>query len=174
MAIESVQSYVFTPNEIITLGIAAYAAIISTFVLGWDAYKWLASGPKIDISASTGMKIMGGVVEDPKTYISVTAYNVGDRPTTITNLGGMYFKSWWRAYITRRKPDEAFIIPQPSQAQIVPYRFDVGDQWIGMAEQTEDIIQKAKNGYLFLILYTSNSGRGHWVRVKVKDKNDEE
>jgi len=50
----------------------------------------------------------------------------------------------------------------------------VGDQWIGMADQTEDIIQKAKDGYLFLILYTSSSGRGHWVRVKVKDKNNEE
>jgi hypothetical protein len=174
MAIETATSYAFTPNELITLGIAAYAAIISTFVLGWDAYKWLASGAKIDLSASTGMKIIGGPVEDPKTYISVTAYNVGDRPTTITNLGGMYFASWWRAYVTRRKPNEAFIISQPSQAQVIPYRFDVGDQWIGMADQTEDIIQKAKNGYLFLILYTSSSGSGHWVRVKVKDKKNGE
>lgn len=174
MEIELAQTYTFTPNELLTLGIAAYAAIISTFVLGWDAYKWLASGAKIDLSASTGMKIIGGAVKDPKTYISVTAYNVGDRPTTITNLGGMYFDSWWRAYITRRKPKEAFIISEPSQAQRIPYRFDVGDQWIGMTKQTEDIVDKAKNGYLFLILYTSGGGRGHWVRVKVQDKNNEE
>lgn len=173
MAIEPAQHYVFNPNEIMTLGIAAYAAVISTFVLGWDAYKWLASGAKIDIYASTGMKIIGGGIEDPKTYITVTAFNVGDRPTTITNLGGMYFDSWWRAYITRRKPNEAFIISQPSQAQRIPYRFDVGDQWIGMADQTEDIVEKAKNGYLFLILYTSNGGRGHWTRVKIQDKNNE-
>ncbi len=174
MAIESVQPDMFTPNELLTLGIAAYAAIISTFVLGWDAYKWLASGAKIDLSASPGMKLIGGAVEDPKTYITVTAYNVGDRPTTITNLGGMYFESWWRAYITRKKPSEAFIISEPSQAQRIPYRFDVGDQWIGMAEQTDDIVQKAKNGYLYLILYTSGGGRGHWVRVKIRDKDNEE
>jgi len=170
MSIELTQSYIFSPNELLTLGIAAYAAVISTFVLGWDAYKWLASGAKIDLSASAGMKIMGGAVEDPKTYISVTAYNVGDRPTTITNLGGMFFDSWWHAYITRRKPKEAFIITEPSQAQRIPYRFDVGDQWIGMAEQTEDITKKAKNGYLFFILYTSGGGRGHWIRIKISDE----
>ncbi|MCH8263318.1 MAG: hypothetical protein IIA77_09815 [Proteobacteria bacterium] len=174
MDIESAHSYVFNPNDFWILGIAAYAAIISTFVLGWDAYKWLASGAKIDLSASTGMTIIGGGVKDPKTYVSITAYNVGDRATTITNLGGMYFDSWWRAYVTRRNPNKAFIITEPSQAQRIPYRFDVGDQWIGMAVQTEDIVQKAKSGYLFFILYTAGGGRGHWVRVKIRDENNQE
>ena len=174
MSFESVQTSNLNPNDLWTIGIAAYAAIISTFVLGWDAYKWLASGAKIDISASTGMKVVGGVAEDPNTYVSVTAYNVGDRPTTITNLGGMYFDSWWRAYITRRKPKEAFIITTPSQAQPIPFRFEVGAQWLGMAIQTDDIEQKAKNGYLFLILYTADSGRGHRARVTInEDKNSE-
>lgn len=166
----SAASYAFNPNELWTLGIAAYAAAVSTFVLGWDAYKWLASGAKIDLSASTGMKILGGAVPDPKTYISVTAWNIGDRPTTITNLGGMYFESWWRAYVIRRRPKEAFIISQPSQAQRIPYRFEVGDQWIGLADQTDDIVQKAKDGYLFLILYTAGGGCGHRVRVKIREK----
>src|SRR5258706_14284729 len=117
----TIAPYAFSSNELWTLGIAAYAAVVSTFVLGWDAYKWLVSGPKIDVSASPNMKMFGGSVPEPKTYVSVTAYNVGDRPTTITNLGGMYFDSWWRAYITRRKPSKAFIINQPSQAQRIPY-----------------------------------------------------
>jgi hypothetical protein len=174
MAIESAQSYLSNPNEFLTLGIAAYAAIIATFVLGWDAYKWLASGAKIDLSTSSEMKMIGGMVEDPNTYFSLTAYNVGDRPTTITNVGGMYFDSWWGAHITRRKPKEAFIITEPSQAQRIPYRFDIGDQWIGMAIQTEDMVEKAKNGYLFLILYTSGGGRGHRVRVKIQEDNNKE
>lgn len=166
-------SYIFNANELLTLGIAAYAAAVSTFVLGWDAYKWLASGPKIDISASAGMKIYGGLTPDNKTYVSVTAWNVGDRPTTITNLGGMYFDSWWCAYVLRRKPKEVFIISQPSQAQRIPYRFEVGDQWIGMADQTDEITKKAKTGYLFLILYTAGVGRGHRVRVKVQNKKSD-
>lgn len=164
MAIESTIS-----NEMLTLGIAAYAAIISTFVLGWDAYKWLASGAKIDLTISHGMQLFGGSVEDKNRYISLTANNVGDRPTTITNMGGMYFDSWWRAYVTRRKPKQAFVVTEPSQAQRIPYRFDIGGQWIGMVEQTEETIKHAKNGYLFLILYTSDGGRGRRIRLKVKD-----
>lgn len=161
-------AYAFTSNELWTLGIAAYAAVVSTFVLGWDAYKWLASGPKIDMSASLNMMLIGGTEPDPKTYVSITAYNVGDRPTTITNLGGMHFDSWWNAYITKRKAKKSFIVNQPSQAQPIPYRFDVGNQWMGLMEQTDDILQMAKNGYLFLTLYTAQSGHGHRVRVKFK------
>lgn len=160
--------YIFTPNELLTLGIAAYAAVVATFVLGWDVYKWLSSGAKIDLSASTGMQIFGGLVPDDKTYISVTAWNIGDQPTTITNLGGLYFESWWHAFITRRKPTKAFIVTEPSQAQLIPYRFEVGDQWIGMAIQTDDIVQMAMNGYLFLVLYTAKGGRGHRIRVKLR------
>lgn len=162
--------YNFNANELWTLGIAAYAALVSTFVLGWDAYKWLASGPKLDLSVSTGMKIFGGAVPDPKTYISVTAWNVGDRPTTITNLGGMYFDTWWSAYIRRRRAAQAFIVNEPSQGQRIPYRFEVGDQWIGLAEQSEDIVSMARDGYLFFILYTANGGRGRRVRVKWMEK----
>lgn len=174
MELTSATPYAFNPKELLTLGIAAYAAVISTFVLGWDAYKWLASGAKIDLSVSTGMKIMGGLVPDQKTYISITAWNVGDQPTTITNLGGMYFDSWWRAYVTRRKPSEAFIVTEPSQAQRIPYRFEVGDQWIGLADQTDDIVHKARDGYLFLILYTARGGRGHRMRVKIREKKSVE
>jgi len=162
--------YVFSPNELLTLGIAAYAAVVSTFVLGWDAYKWLVAGARVDLSASTGMQVVGGLDPDPNTYITVTALNVGDRPTTIINLGGMYFESWWRAYITRRKPATAFIVTEPSQGQRIPYRFDVGAQWLGMTIQTEDIVQMAREGYLFLILYTATNGRGQRVRIKIRDK----
>lgn len=169
-----VAPHVFSANELWTLGIAAYAAIVSTFVLGWDAYKWLASGAKIELTASTGMKVYGGAVPDPGTYVSITACNVGDRPTTITNLGGMYFESWWRAYIVRRKPIQAFIITEPSQAQRIPYRFEVGDQWIGLAEQTDETVRMARDGYLFFILYTTSGGRGHRVRVTVREKSEGE
>ena len=167
----SLSHYQFNTNELWTLGIAAYAAVVSTFVLGWDAYKWLASGARVEMTASFGMKQLGGGVPDSKTYISVTAYNVGDQPTTITNLGGMHFDTWWRAYIRRRKPTLAFVVNEPSQAQRLPYRFDVGDQWMGLFDQTVELVQKAKSGYLFIILYTARGGRGHRVRIKVRERS---
>jgi hypothetical protein len=78
----------------------------------------------------------------------------------------MYFDSWWSAYVTRRNPKQSFIIPEPSAAQRIPYRFEVGDQWIGTAIQTEDIEHKARDGYLFLILYTANGGQGTRIRLR--------
>lgn len=163
----AIAPHTFSPNELWTLGIAAYAALVSTFLLGWDAYKWLRSGPRIELSVSTGMKMIGGGVEDLRSYVTVTALNVGDRPTTITNLGGMYFESWWYAF-RRRKPKQAFVINEPAPAQRIPYRFDVGAQWIGLTEQTDEIMQMARDGYLFMILYTATGGRGKWVRVKAR------
>lgn len=37
MTTDAASPYIFNPNELLTLAIAAYAAVISTFVLGWDA-----------------------------------------------------------------------------------------------------------------------------------------
>lgn len=165
------EPYTFNQNELFTLAIAGYAAIVATIVLAWDVYKYFSSGAKIDLSASTGMQIVGGLVPDENTYISVTALNIGNQPTTITNLGGLYYKSWWRAYILRRKQDRAFVIGEPSQVQRIPYRFEVGDQWIGMAIQTDDLIEMAKKGYLFIVLYTAKGGRGHRVRLKARSQD---
>ena len=156
-----------TTNELFTLSIAAYAAIISTFVLGWDAYKWLDSGPKIRLSASTDMIIVGGNLPNPKTYISVTAVNLGDRATTLTNLGFLYYDSWFKSF-RQNKADKAFIIGSPSQSQVIPYRFEAGAQWIGLADQDDDFIKLIGEGYLFVILYHSHSGKGARYRLTAK------
>ena len=147
-------------NESLTLAIAAYAAAVSTFVLGWDAYKWLNQGPKLKLTAQTGMKIVGGGRVDPKTYISATVVNYGDRATTLTNMGFLYYKSWFKAYLRRNRADQAFIVTTPSQAQVLPYRFEAGAQWIGMADQNEGIDRLIREGYLFAVIYSSTSGKG--------------
>jgi hypothetical protein len=155
-------------NETLTLGIAVYAAAVSTFVLGWDAYKWLNQGPKVRISAQTGMRVMGGIEVDPKTYVSITAVNYGDRATTITNMGFLYYKSWFRAVLRRNRADSAFVVATPSQAQRIPYRFEAGAQWIGMADQTEDVDAMVRDGYLYAVLYCSTAGKGIRKRLQKK------
>lgn len=147
-------------NESLTLAIAAYAAAVSTFVLGWDAYKWLNQGPKLKVTAQTGMKIVGGGRVDPKTYISATVVNYGDRATTLTNMGFLYYKSWFNAYLRRNRADQALIVTTPSLAQVLPYRFEAGAQWIGMADQDEGIDRMIREGYLFAVIYSSTSGKG--------------
>ena len=147
-------------NESLTLAVATYAAVVSTFVLGWDAYKWLNQGPKLRVTAQTGMKIVGGKQVDPKTYVSATVVNRGDRATTLTNMGFLYYKSWLKAYFWRNRADQAFVITTPSQVQVLPYRFEAGAQWIGMANQDADIDRMIHDGYLFAVIYSSTSGKG--------------
>jgi hypothetical protein len=154
-----------TTNEIWTLGIAAYAAVISTFVLGWDAYKWFDSGPKVRLTSNTGMRLVGGNLVDTNVYVSATAVNLGDRATTITNLGFLYYSSWFKAMIRRRRPDQAFVIATPSQSQSIPFRFDPGAQWLGLAEQDEQLVRLSRNGYLYVVLYHSHGGNGVRHRV---------
>jgi hypothetical protein len=115
------------------------------------------------------MKIVGAGEIDPKTYVSVTAVNYGDRATTITNMGFLYYKSWFRAYLRRTRPDLAFIVTMPSQAQVLPYRFEAGAQWIGMADQDEDVDQMIRKGYLFVLLYCSTAGKGIRVHLTRKE-----
>ncbi|MEQ1718607.1 MAG: hypothetical protein ABL907_21915 [Hyphomicrobium sp.] len=158
-----------TTNEIVTLVIAGYAAAVSTFVFGWDVYKWLDSGPKVTVYASTGMKMMGNGVNDPKTYVSVIATNRSDRPTTITNLGFLYYENWFDAKFRRNKSTKAFIIPDPSQAQRLPYRFEAGDQWIGICDQDDEVLKMIREGYLFVVLYHSHSGKGVRYRLNAKE-----
>lgn len=159
-----------TTNEIVTLVIAGYAAVVSTFVFGWDIYKWLDSGPKVTVYASTGMKMMGNGVNDPKTYVSVTATNRGDRPTTITNLGFLYYANWFDATFRRsKKVAQAFIIPAPSTVQRLPYRFEAGDQWIGICDQDDDVLKMIREGFLFVVVYHSHAGKGVRYRLTSKE-----
>lgn len=147
-------------SESLTLVIAGYAAIVSTFVLGWDAYKWLNQGPKLKVTAQTGMKIVGRGQIDPKTYVSATVVNCGDRATTLTNMGFLFYESWFKAYFRRNRADQAFIITTPSDVQVLPYRFEAGAQWIGMADQDESVDRMIREGYLSAVIYSSTSGKG--------------
>lgn len=121
------------------------------------------------MTASTGMKMVGGAQVDPNTYVSVTAVNLGDRATTITNLGFLYYDSWLGAMVRRSSPAKAFIITTPSPAQMLPFRFEAGAQWIGMALQGDDLVEMIRDGYLFVVLYHSHGGSGVRFRLKLKE-----
>lgn len=101
--------------------------------------------------------------------MSVTAVNLGDRATTITNLGFLYYDSWLGAMVRRGSPAKAFIITTPSPAQMLPFRFEAGAQWIGMALQGDDLVEMIRDGHLFVALYHSHGGNGVRFRLKLKE-----
>ena len=50
---------------------------------------------------------------------------------------------------------------------MIPYRFEAGDQWIGLATQDENVVQMIRDGYLFAVLYHSRGGKSVRCRLKI-------
>lgn len=160
-------------NDVLTLSVAIYAAVVSSFVFGWDFYKWFVSGPKVRVTIKTGCKFLtvehGVEVRDPKTYIVLDVINVGDRATTITGLRVDYYTNWWSAASGRLPKDNRYIV-KPSRTKPLPYRLESGDQWIGKAEQDADVINMLAHGFLFFVICDAHGGR-HRVRARLTTKD---
>ena len=150
--------------------VAWWGAVVATFILLWDVYKWKTSGPKIRFCAKPGMKTINMPTHDGKTWINATAENIGTRATTITNLGIRYYKNW----LTRalRKPDSSWVVgmPEPNPNYSIPHVLQPGGVWQGLAEQTEEHEKLSREGHLVCELYYSQSRKPKECRVIVKDK----
>lgn len=151
--------------------VAIYAALVATTILIWDVVKWLRSGPRIKVRMNPNMKIIND--PDPrrtgKTFIYVIVTNVGFSPTTITNFGGVHFRNRWDQL--RRKPDKQFYITSPEAAQHLPlpHVLKVGEEWSGLIGQTPEIVQMAKNGLLYAVVFQSVKRRPVSVRIIIPD-----
>ncbi|MBK8113873.1 MAG: hypothetical protein IPK44_04630 [Candidatus Accumulibacter sp.] len=154
-----------TDTSTITL-VAWWGAILSTIIFCWDVYKWRTSGPKIRLSVSSGMESINMPLYEGKTLILVNVTNYGDRPTTITHLALKFFPNWISRL--RKKASKAFIVPQPSPAQQLPYELKQGTVWSGIAEQSADIEAMAKTGHLICELYHSHRDKPESKRINIR------
>lgn len=78
---------------------AWWGAVIATFVLLWDIYKWKRSGPIIKISVTPNLKVYpSDPLTNNKTWIHIMVTNSGNQPTTLTNLCGFYYKSRFQKF----------------------------------------------------------------------------
>jgi len=71
--------------------VAWWGAILSTIVFLWDMYKHNTAGPKLRFTVQTGMETLNMPRFEGRTVILTNVTNYGDRPTTITNLGYLYY-----------------------------------------------------------------------------------
>lgn len=96
---------------------AWWGAITATLIFAWDIYKWMKSGSNLRITASPNMQLLYNEVPkatDPK-YVFVEVSNTGDNRTTVTNLVGACYQSFW-GWLFWRKSDINFIVPTPALA----------------------------------------------------------
>ncbi len=133
-----------------------------------DIYKYRHAGPKLRFSVQAGVETINMPQYEGKTLIMVKVTNYGDRTTTITNLGCLYFARKWDA-VRRTKPDQASIVVTPNSAQPLPYELNAGGIWTGFAIQEPDIEQRARMGFQYMVLYHSHSKRPIRQRVVIED-----
>jgi len=150
--------------------VAWWGAVVATVVLLWDIYKWRTAGPRIRFVVNSGMIIMGDPSRARQTFISAQATNVGDRPTTITNLVIQHYKTYFA--MLRHKPSISMLVTEPSIEQPLPYVLQPGCVWQGLSPQTEEIEVLAKTGYLVCGLCHSHSDREIDRRVVIRKKSE--
>jgi len=150
---------------------AWWGAIIATLVLLWDMYKWERSGPIINVSASPNMQPFGKIPNHPegKKYIAVEVTNIGNRKTTITHLVVFHYKSLFRKI--RGKKDKSIIVLLPALLPPpLPYVIKPGERWLGGIEQTSELEETSRNGYLYCGIYHS-CGKKPILQMVVIQKN---
>lgn len=145
--------------------IAGYAAIVATAVLLWDIYKWKSSGAKIYLSVLIELHRFP-TKEDR--FIRVTATNTGDRPTTISVFGFLYYENWFsfaKSFLPliQGKPDKFF----SHDSYNLPYVLKPGDLWTSRPIEDKKIQEMAKEGLLVFAIYASHTEKPTIKRVRL-------
>jgi len=147
---------------------AWWGAVIATFLLIWDVYKWNKSHSNVRVIASPNMhtvdKIYGGHDKDKNIFVEVV--NRGDKIVVITHLVVKHYTNIWEKI--RGKPSTQAIIPNPGGNQPIPFELGPGKRWTGLIKQ-DDVEKISGNiGFTFCgILHTARK-KGEFVLVKLK------
>lgn len=146
--------------------VAWWGAVLSTVVFLWDIYKHRTAGPRLRFTVQTGMETVNMPMYQGKTVILVNATNLGDRPTTITHLGYLYYEK--RKFFRKREPDKAAVVPTPNLAHPLPFELRPGVLWNGIAIQDPQIEKWATTGILDMILYHSHANKPMRRRIIIR------
>ncbi|MBI4650582.1 hypothetical protein HY745_04705 [Candidatus Desantisbacteria bacterium] len=146
---------------------AWWGAIIATLVFAWDIFKWVMSGTFLRLNVSPNMSILSSGIQNPdeSKYILIEVSNTGDKKTTITNLVGIYFNSFW-SKILCRKPDINLVVPTPAYAtKPLPYILEPGEKWNGSIEQNDELEKLMETGRFYWGICHSNKSKAQFIRV---------
>ena len=151
--------------------VAIYAAMVATAVLIWDVVKWYKSGPAFRGSVSPNMVMIGmpGYPKDQE-YVVFRLSNTGSRATTLTHVGLQEYPNWLARL--RRKSTRSAVINADFDPYRIPYVLEPGHDYMGMALQSDELIEWSQCGNLYGVVYHSGSDRPLAFRIppiKTKD-----
>ena len=149
-------------------GLAAWwGALISTILLVWDVFKWVHTGPIINVTVLPNMEVIGDIpnINNTKNFISVEAVNNGNRGATITHLVIFFYKSY-KCYLLKKATKSFIAIPAFSPQ--LPYLLNPGGRWIGGIVQQGDFEEMSQKGYLYCGIIHSGSKKPVLQRVAIR------
>jgi hypothetical protein len=148
--------------------IAVYAAIVATGAFFLEVRRWMETGPRLRISVTSDMMLIGGDDDEDARYVMVSVTNIGSSPTTITHMVLGDFENLWS--FLRGKRRWATIVPYPNknmQAPNIPYLLMPGTQWTGLAQlrSDTDLPRRRVNGWAYAGVHCSHRARVYrgWI-----------
>ena len=131
--------------------------------LAWNIYTKMTSGPRLKITAISGMKQRPPPPGDP-TYLSVTVRNTGTATTTLTTVSLHVYGSFWKR--KRRKASSTFLVVNFVRGK-VPFKLEVGLEWTGIMEQGERLDELLASNKLWCGVWHSFSTKPTEVKVAI-------
>lgn len=127
----------------------------------WDFFKWKTSGPKIEVLVSPNMVMIPTPNMGTK-YITARVRNIGTSATTITNMCFATYGS--RRARRKRKFSYGGVVASSSTTQPLPFKLEVGAEWMGTALQNVELEKLMDAGDLWCEIYHS------WSKKPVQTK----
>ena len=96
-------------------------------VFAWNVYVWRNSGPRLNVTATMNMLVIGGGAdEEKKSFLIVRGTNVGSKKTTITNVVILSYDNIWQRF--RNKPTWSAVFNNQGGDYPIPYVLNVGHE----------------------------------------------
>ncbi len=170
------------------LAVARYAARISLWAFGisglslcvafalfvLELRRWFSEGVRLSMSVMSDAILVGGGLEDKKTYLAITVTNRGDAATTITHMVLYDYPNRLAVWLPKRPRfiTRWFKKYQPTTFIVntidmpPPYALEPGRNWHGKAVHTPELEAMIKAGRLFVGVIGSHSDKILFMRVR--------
>ena len=133
----------------------------------WDIYKYRKAGPGVRFEVHPQSIMVPSA--DKRKYVRSVVTNVGDRPTTLTNITLYHFAKPWSLARLRNRPTESavasIILTQPLQG--LPFELKPGSIWSGLTEQERLVEEWGSTSNRYFNLHHSHDSKPIRRRVKI-------
>jgi hypothetical protein len=145
------------PTEVVAW-IGASTGVAS---LAWNIYaKVTGNRPSLEVKAHANLIQMPPPPKNPR-FLRITVQNNGTAPTTITNVEFFDASPRWKRILyklhLKKRGSERHAILNDYRGPQIPYKLEVGSEWVGSMEQDDKFEAWLKNGKLHCGIHHSFS-----------------